>query len=122
MGKQKESGMGTGTFTITQKSNWLGMMGQSQDILTFRDTKGVRNHLIKPVILDMRKMRPREESGLCETYESVYDRNCTSNSNIIFQTWPHKTGECRYMSKKPCPRLIQALRHENMRQMTEVKN
>lgn len=105
MGKQKESGMGTGHFTITQKSNWLGMMGQSHAILPFRDTKDVRHRLIKPVVLDMRKMRPREESGLCETYESACDRNCKSNSNIIFQTWPPKTGECRYVSKKPCPQI-----------------
>lgn len=67
MHKQRESGMGIGNFTIIHKYNWLGMAQQNHDSLTFRNRGDVRDRLIKPIILDMRKMRPREEGGLCTT-------------------------------------------------------
>lgn len=55
MHKQKESGTGIGNFTMIQKYNWLGIAQQNHASLTFRNRRGVRDHLIRLMILDMRK-------------------------------------------------------------------
>lgn len=85
---------------ITQKSNWFGIAEENHDILTFRNRKDVRDHLIKSIILDVREMRTRKESGLCKTHsESVSDQNHESSSNVFFC----ERREYKHSSKKPLP-------------------
>lgn len=85
---------------ITQKSNWFGIAEENHDILTFRNRKDVRDHLIKSIILDVREIRTRKESGLCKTHsESVSDQNHESSSNVFFC----ERREYKHSSKKPLP-------------------
>lgn len=56
---------------ITQKSNWLGIAEENHDILTFRNRKDVRDHLIKPIILDVREMRTRKEKWFMQDTQRV---------------------------------------------------